>query len=334
MLRDMHANRPIILMTETLNFGALPITHGAPGIRPEGHIVIGLNPMLLTSIDHPPFGLGLPPDSSAEGQKRNKAANESQKQVFTLAQVAYEEALMSVGAKKPETFLLDALYVLPDRFIQMCTPSVDYPRSDAPKTLRFAGGYPKSSREPSLMIKRPSWWHEVISNSTRKIIFVCQGTVAADMNQLVTPTLDAFKKREDVLVIVALGQKGLVWPADVPVPANARIADYIPYDDLLPYVDVFITTGGYGAFQRALSNGIPLVLGGTTEEKPETCARAEWAGVAVNLRTSNPTTGQLERAVNKILSDKRYKTRALEIQAEIAVSDPVGVIIENIESLA
>ena len=332
MLNDKYPDRPVILITESLNFGALPITLGAPGIHPQGLISIGLNPVLLTSIDHPPFGTGLLPDSSPEGRERNKSANESQKHIFALAQTAYEDALIGVGAKKPEIFLLDALYVLPDCFVQMCTPSVEYFRSDAPKTLRFAGGYPKTSRD--LNPTRPAWWHEVTSNITEKIIFVCQGTVATDINQLVVPTMTAFKDRSDVIVIVALGKKGASLPADVPVPSNSRVADYIPYDDLLPYCDVFITTGGYGSFQRALNSGTPLVIGATTEEKPETAARAEWAGVAVNLRTSNPSTKQLEQAVDEILSNKKYKTKALEIQAEIATYDPMGVIIENIEDLA
>ena len=319
-------------MTESLNFGALPIATGAPGIRPIGYIAIGLNPILLTSIDHPPFGPGLPPDSSPEGRERNKSANESQKQIYALSQTAFGEALVSVGARKPDIFLLDALYVLANRFIQMCTPSVEYPRSDAPKTLRFAGGYPKSPRDMNPL--RPAWWHEVINNKTRKIIFVCQGTVATDLNQLVVPTMAAFSERPDIIVVVALGKKGATLPAGVPIPSNCRVADYIPYDDLLSYCDVFVTTGGYGSFQRALNNGIPLVMAATTEEKPETAARAEWAGVAVNLRTSNPSIEQLVNAVDEILSNQKYKARALEIQAEIATYDPVGVIIENIEELA
>jgi UDP:flavonoid glycosyltransferase YjiC (YdhE family) len=332
MLSDKHPDRPIILMTESLNFGALPIRFGAPGIRPKGLIAVGLNPILLTSIDHPPFGPGLPPDSSPEGQERNKFANENQKQIFGLAQTAYGEAFMSVGARKPEIFLLDALYTLPDRFIQMCTPSAEYPRSDAPKTLRWAGGYPKASRD--LNHTRPAWWHEVTSNNTRKIVFVCQGTVCPDLNQLVIPTMIAFKERPDIIVVVALGKQGATLPADVPVPSNSKVVDYIPYDELLPYCDVFVTTGGYGSYQRALNSGTPLVIAATTEEKPETAARAEWAGVAVNLRSSDPSTKQLEQAVDEILSNKQYKTRALEIRAEIATYDPVGVIIENIEELA
>ncbi|KAH6665185.1 MGT family glycosyltransferase [Halenospora varia] len=252
MLSDKHPDRHIILMTESLDFGALPLILGAPGIRPKGFIAVGLNSILLTSINHPPFG----------------------------------------PAKKPEIFLLDSLYVLPDRFIQMCTPRVEDPRSDAPRILRFAQ-----------------------QNQKKKKVFVYQGTVATDITQLVIPTMTAFKERSDIIVVVALGKKETALPAGLPVPSNPRVADYIHYDDLLPYCDVFVTTGGYGAFQRALNNGTPL------------------ASAAVNLRTDNPSTEQLAQAVDEIVSNKKYRARALEIQAEIATYDSVGVIIENIEEL-
>jgi UDP:flavonoid glycosyltransferase YjiC (YdhE family) len=333
MLTEKHPGRPIILITESLNFGALPLILGASGIRPQGFIAVGLNPVMLSSADHPPFGPGSPPDSSPAGRERNKRENQRQKQTFALAQQAFGQALESVGAKAPETFLLDALYTLPGRFVQMCTPSVEYPRSNAPQTLRFAGGYPRPPRE-NQTVERPPWWNEVTTHKTKSTIFVCQGTVATDLNQLAFPTMSAFAERSDVTVVLALGRRGARLSAGTRIPTNARVADYIPYDQLLPHCDVFVTTGGYGAFQRALYHGCPLVIAGTTEEKPETAARAEWAGVAVNLRTSNPSIGQLREAVDQILSNKEYKAVASKIQAEIAGCDPLGVITEAIEELA
>ncbi|KAK3695793.1 MGT family glycosyltransferase [Podospora appendiculata] len=337
-LTRQNPDRPIILLTESLNFGALPIVLGAPGLRPKGFIAIGLNPILLTSTDHPPFGSGMLPDSSSEGRARNQAANTLQKQTFAEAQAAFVQALASVGAPPvdpPGLFLLDALYALPDRFVQMCAPSVEYPRSDAPTSLRFAGGYPTA--KPSREFPKPRWWGEVTFGSSkagRKIVFVCQGTVAMDFNQLVIPTMAALQDRSDLIVVVALGRPGIALPDEVVIPTNCRVIDFIPYDDLLPHCDVFVTTGGYGSFQRALNHGTPLVMAGTTEEKPETAARAEWAGVAVNLRTSYPSVAQLREAVERILGDGRFKKRAMEVQREIAGEDPVGKVVENIEELA
>ncbi|KIL88673.1 hypothetical protein FAVG1_07920 [Fusarium avenaceum] len=335
-LKTEHPQKSIFVMTESLNFGALAIRLGASGLQPDGFIAIGLNPILLTSMDHSPFGSGMLPDRTPEGRERNRVANSAQKQFFTPSQDAYNEALTSVGAEPSDGFLLDSLYTLPDRFIQMCTPSVEYHRSDAPDTLRFAGGYPATGRATSTW-EKPTWWQEVVAKKSvtgQKIVFVCQGTVAMDFNQLVLPTMEALRNRPDINIVIALGRPGATLPTNVSVPANCQVADFIPYDSILPHVDVFITTGGYGSFQRALNNGTPLIMAGTTEEKPESAARAEWAGVAVNLRTTYPSAEQLSQAVDEILENDKFKERALEIQTEIAQYDPVGVIIESIEELA
>lgn len=70
-----------------------------------------------------------------------------------------------------------------------------------------------------------------------------------------------------------------------------------------------VTNGGYNGVQMALANGIPLVAAGQTEEKPEICARIEWAGVGINLKTSTPTPTQVRDAVKQILSSPHYQQK-------------------------
>ncbi len=41
---------------------------------------------------------------------------------------------------------------------------------------------------------------------------------------------------------------------------------------------------------QAMTNGVPMVLAGATEDKLEVAMRAEYAGIAVNLRTETPTS--------------------------------------------
>ena len=38
-----------------------------------------------------------------------------------------------------------------------------------------------------------------------------------------------------------------------PLPANARAAEFLPYDELLPLVDVMVTNGGFGGVHFALN---------------------------------------------------------------------------------
>jgi len=64
---------------------------------------------------------------------------------------------------------------------------------------------------------------------------------------------------EDVTVIVAAGRSDTHTLA---VPKNARVESFIPFDRVLPKVDVLITNGGYDAVNHAFSLGVPIVVAG------------------------------------------------------------------------
>ena len=85
-----------------------------------------------------------------------------------------------------------------------------------------------------------------------------------------------------------------------------------------------VTNGGYGAVQRALSTGVPLVVAGDTEDKPEVAARVEWCGVGVNLRTGTPSVTALRNAVRDVLGDASYRLAAERLQSRYAQRDGVA----------
>ncbi len=95
-----------------------------------------------------------------------------------------------------------------------------------------------------------------------------------------------------------------------------------------------ITNGGYNGVQVALANGVPLVAGGSTEDKPEVAARIAWAGLGVNLKTATPTPEQLRAAVRTVLDDSAYRERARQMAAEIARYDAANSAATLLEQLA
>ncbi len=138
---------------------------------------------------------------------------------------------------------------------------------------------------------------------------VTQGMVAdGDLNALVVPTIDALAG-EDVLVVAGTGRGRLG-----PVPANVRTAPFIPHAWLLPETDVMVTNGGYGGVQAALSNGVPLVVAGDTEEKPEIAAHVGWTGAGLNLKTGKPSAAQVREAVRTVIERPAYRQRAQELR--------------------
>lgn len=268
------------------------------------------------------------------------------KAFFTKPLEAFNEIMESLGASSdsysPDEFGFDAPYLWPNRFLQMCPPSIMYPRSDAPSSFRYAGGLPRlgpktnsSFEEKSL----PSWWEaEVVHRpSSQKVVFVCQGTVIFDYTALVLPTIEALKDRPDTLVVAVLGLKGATLPSDLlpggVVPANVRVVDYLPYDAILPLADVFVGNGGYGGVIHSVSHGTPMVLAGDTEDKAEMCAITAWCGAAVNLRTGRPSVEDVRRGVEEVLTNDKYTRTCVKIKEEMERFDPLRVIEETVDEL-
>jgi UDP:flavonoid glycosyltransferase YjiC (YdhE family) len=64
-----------------------------------------------------------------------------------------------------------------------------------------------------------------------------------------------------------------------------------------------VTNGGYGGIQFALAHGVPLVVAGETEEKPDIAARVAWSG-AGNLKTGTPSADAVKAAVRRPTSGR------------------------------
>lgn len=315
-----------VVLAEVTFVGAGTLS-GLPRKSRPAVIACGILPSTLSSQDCAPFGLGLMPGRGPVACMRNRALNwlvenvvlrDSQRQVDALMR-----ELTGVG--------LDGLFVLdwPRRaelIAQFTVAEFEYPRSDAPESLRFFG---PTSRHAAAGVARPEWWEDL--DGSRPVIYVTQGTVSnADFTALIAPTLQALAK-EDVLVVVSAGRRPV---EDLPpLPANARAAGFLPDADLMPKVAVYVTNGGYGGLHYAMENGVPIVVAGDTEDKPEGAARVAWAGVGINLKTGRPTPAAIRNAVRKILSDGRYQTGSRRIGAAIAASPGVNGLIDEMERL-
>lgn len=329
-------SRPVILLPETSFLVSLPFLLGAPGLQPKGVISVGNIPILTISKDTAPPSSGLVPDSSPEGRIRNEKLNNAYFDSCAPLRPHLNEMLRQLGAKEITQQRQNAVMDLSTIFLQLCPPSLEFSRSDAPPTLRFTGGLPRRESKVSDPSELPDWWSD-ISNGSKptKIIAVSQGTITLDFKALIIPTLEALKSVPDILIIAALGKRGASLPTSYIIPENARVADWIPFDALLPLSDVFVTNGGYGSFQNALANGVPLVIAPPFfADKRDIAARVEWSGTGVNLRTGMPSEEELREGVLRVLQEEGFKRRALEVREEIEALDPMRIITGAIDEVA
>jgi MGT family glycosyltransferase len=318
--REFHAD---VLLCEPTMLGAL--FHSELSGVPTA--VLGVMPLVRSSRDTAPFGLGLAPDASALGRLRNRALNWAVEHVlFRDVQARWNEVRKSVGLP-PTGWWLDA----GDKaavYMQPSIPSLEHPRSDLPRNVHFIGIVPPEA--PSGW-NPPDFWPEL--DGARPIVHVTQGTIANQAPDLIAPALEGLAG-EDVLVVVTTGGRPVASLGLRNVPNNARIGTFLSYPELLPKTSAMVTNGGYGGVQNALSYGVPLVVAGVSEDKPEVAMRVACSGAGISLKTAAPSPERVRGAVRMLLDDPRYRTRARALAAEYARYDAIALGVERVEGTA
>lgn len=140
--------------------------------------------------------------------------------------------------KEPPPRFFDTWFSLCDVYYQMTIPQLEYERSDVRPYDCI--GMVRTVAVPDRSL--PPWWTDVLlaRREGKKVIAVTQSSVEFDLGCVVKPTLEALKNRDDLLVVAALVNYE-PEQYEAPVPANTRIAKFIPLDILLPFVSMFLS---------------------------------------------------------------------------------------------
>jgi UDP:flavonoid glycosyltransferase YjiC (YdhE family) len=288
---------------------------------------LGIVPLGVKSRDTAPFGLGVPPLPGPGGRLRNALMTfMAERVIFAPVQKEAQRLALELTGNPMPGFFLD-WPSRADAVVQFTVPSFEYPRSDLPGTVHFVG--PVSTSAPNAG-ELPDWWDEL--DGSKPVVHVSQGTVAnQDYDELIVPTMQGLAD-EDVIVVVTTGGRRV---STVPgrIPSNVRLAEYLPYDELLARTSVFITNGGYGGVHFAMQHGVPIVVAGMTEDKAEVSARIAWSGVGINLRTNRPKPAQLAVAVRAVLADRSYADASARIGRDIAAAPGVDGILPILDAV-
>jgi UDP:flavonoid glycosyltransferase YjiC (YdhE family) len=301
---------------------------GAMALHEQGGppwATLGVVPLPLTSPELPPFNSGLPPATTALGRACYGILHRFWTRVGdqpAKAVLDRERERVGLPPLPPNTKLSDYL-VSPFLHLQGTVPAFEYPRRALPPQVHFVG--PFLPARPAA-IDLPSWWPDL--DDARAVVLVTQGTVHTDPKNLVLPALRGLAD-EDVLVVVTTPHRDALEP----LPSNARVAPYIPYEALLPRVDVLVTNGGYTGVQMALAHGIPVVVAGTRGDELHNGALVSWLGAGCNLWTDRPTPELLTAAVRRALRDPTFRGNARRLQMEYAQYDGPTTAARLVEQL-
>jgi MGT family glycosyltransferase len=287
---------------------------------------LGINPLVTLDPEIPPFGSGRPPASTPLDLLRNRFSHWMARALF-LSKVTTllnaERTKLGLSNLPPGTQFTD-LQQSPFLHLMPTTLAFEYPRRHLAPQIHFVG--PLLPPAPN-DFEPPAWWPEL---DTRRVVHVTQGTYATNIGNLIQPTIEALADL-DLLLIVTTRQPEALARA---LPANVRVAPFIPHRALLPQVDVMVTNAGYNGVLTALAHGVPLVCAGQSEDKADVSARVAWSGAGIDLHTGTPPAAQVRVAATRVLEYPAYRDHARRIQADFACHDGPREAADLLERVA
>lgn len=280
-------------------------------------ISVGVFPLTETSRDLPPAGLGLTPSQSFFGRRKQDLLRFiADNFLFAKPNRVMRDVLGAYGIDSEGLNLFDLNIKKANLFLQSGTPGFEYKRSDLGENIRFVGPLLPYAKK-----KEHRLWYDVRLQKFDKVVLVTQGTVEKDIHKLIVPALEAFKNT-DYLVIVTTGGSKTKELRELYPDENFIIEDFIPFEEVMPYADVYISNGGYGGVLLAIQHKLPMVVAGVHEGKNEICARIGYFKLGINLKTENPSADQLLTSVQQITANPIFIDNIARLTGEFRQYDP------------
>ena len=243
----------------------------------------------------PPFGPGFRPATGLFGRLRDGVLGRLVSgKLSALALPGINAPRIRLGLSPLES--MDDFLLRPPRVIYFTAEALEYPRASWPENFRFVG---PATWGPEA--EEPDWLAEVES----PIVLVTCSTERQEDRAILEAALEGLP-REGIFVV---GTSAAFTPEELaaqPQP-HARVERFISHDTILPPAAAVVCHGGMGITQRALAQGVPLVVVPFGRDQLEVARRVEHAGAGVRLPPTKLSASRLTAAL--------HRARALEAGA-------------------
>ena len=324
-IREISESFPFDIMIADNCFTGIPFVKQLLG-KPV--IAIGVMPLMETSKDLPPGGLGLIPSQTFLGKRRQDLMRFfTDKFIFNDSKKLTDKIFSEYGMKTSKGNVFDIVGKEADLLLQSGTPGFEYQRSDLRTNIHFIGPLLPSSHKRNDFYQIPDRYKQF-----KKKILVTQGTVETDVDKIIVPTLEAFKAT-DVLVIATTGGSRTEELRERFPQTNVLIEDFIPFNDIMPQLDAYVTNGGYGGVLLGIQNKLPMVVAGVHEGKNEINARIGYFKLGIDLKTERPSPSQIKESIEAILQDRAYKNNVVKLAKEFQDYDPAWLTEKYVDEI-
>jgi UDP:flavonoid glycosyltransferase YjiC (YdhE family) len=196
--------------------------------------------------------------------------------------------------------------------------------------------YPRSDPWPGMRVTGPLLWEQPFGDvelppGDAPLVLVAPSTSQDPEQRLVRAALEGLAD-SSVRVLATTNRR--LPPSPIPVPANARLVDWVSYARTMPLCDAVVCHAGHGTVARSLACGVPVVACGHAGDQAENAARIRWAGAGVSLPRRFQTATGVRLALHRLLAQPSYRRRAEELRDWAAANDGAARAADAVEELA
>ncbi len=200
-------------------------------------------------------------------------------------------------------------------------PQLEYPRAAWPSYAHVVG--PLMWEPPAADVELPP--------GDEPLVLVAPSTAQDPSHRMLHAALRGLA---DASVRVLATWNRRLPPRPLPVPANARVVDWVSYARTMPECDVVVCHAGHGTLVRALSSGCAVVACPAVGDMNENAARVNWAGAGVRVPQRFISPRPLRLAVERALAEPSIRERARELAAWASAHDAGSTAAVLVERLA
>jgi L-noviosyl transferase len=208
----------------------------------------------------------------------------------------------------------------PDAVVNVCPSSMTSPDRDRGWPMRYV---------PADVGAAAPGWENTPPSMPR--ICVTFGSVLPGMAEhVVRATVEGLRELEAEILVSAGGAALDGWG---PLPANVRMARWLPMVDVLPSCAAVIHHGGSGTMFGALAAGVPQVVLPLGADQPTNADAVARRGVGLALDTAADGMQTVGEAVRQVLADPSYGRAARDVARENGARPAPSAVIRQIARL-
>jgi MGT family glycosyltransferase len=283
---------------------------------------------MIPGPDAPPFGMGLPGPRNWYTRLFSKSVWLATAPFRAGFRRAANEVRQRYGLPPIRTSVLEFTGTMP-LYLVMGTSEFDYERKDLPPSVHYVG----ACLWDKLRHEQTSDWLDKLPKG-QPWVHASEGTVHVVKPFVLSAAAQGLANLPMQVILTTGGNRE---PAELdlgPSAPNVHVVRWVSHTELLPHLDVMITTGGSATVQTTLKAGVPLIVVPTDWDKPDIARRVVETGAGIQLAPGQCTPKQLRAAVERILGNPSYRQNAQRMAAAFARYGGPQAAADLLENLA